>query len=136
MADALGPIDHPTALRGAAGVVYTGHLKPAEWTLRSASNEATISVEPIMHANNGRALALAAASGLGITYLPDFHTTDLVEAGRLVRLLPGWGEEVPVHVLFPSNRHVPLRTRTLIDFLATAFPSSGAPNETANVHVP
>ena len=38
-------------------------------------------------------------------------------AGRLVRVLPKWqARELPVHVVYPAQRRLPLRVRTFIDF--------------------
>ena len=117
----LGPIDHPDALRGVPGVVYSGHARPGSWTVRAGDQTATVTVERRMESNSGRALALAAADGLGFAFLPSFHTCDLERAGRLVRVLPEWTVPVPVHVLFPTSRHVPLRIRALIDHLVEAL---------------
>lgn len=121
VAEALGPISEPSALHGAQGLVYTGHTRPGVWTLHRGEQAATVTVQNRLEANSGRALALAAASGLGLTYLPVFHTEALVAEGRLIRLLPEWGETVPVHVVFPSSQHLPLRVRAFIDFVVTAM---------------
>ena len=124
VAEALGPVAHPDALRGVAAVVYTGSDSPLEWTLSSGGQTATVAVESRVQSNSGRAVALSAASGLGVAYLPTFHTCDLERRGRLVRLLPRWSSEVPVHVVFPTSRHLPLRVRALIDFLADDLDAS------------
>ena len=119
LASELGTLSHPGQLRGRPAVVYTGNLRAEDWTLRRGDEVVTVPITRRMASNSGRAVGLAAANGLGLAYVPTFHTRDLEEAGRLVRLLPEWGEEVPVHVVFPSAEHLPLRIRTLIDFLAT-----------------
>ena len=111
----LGPLLHPDALRGAPAVVYSGDARPSEWTLRSGEQSITVPVERRAESNSGRAVALAAAAGLGVAFLPSFHTCDLERSGRLVRLLPDWGASVPVHVVFPTARQLPLRVRLLID---------------------
>jgi DNA-binding transcriptional LysR family regulator len=121
MARTLADIGHPAGLQGVVAVVYNGQARPDGWTLQSGDETTAIVVEPRMDTNNGRAAALAAARGLGLTYLPEFHTADLVEDGRLVRVLPEWGDEVPVHVVFPSSRQMPLRVRALIEVLAAGF---------------
>lgn len=115
VAAALVGVDHPDGILGVAGVVYSGHARPEEWTVRRGERAVTVSVEARMESNNGRALALAAADGLGLAYLPSFHTCDLERAGHLASVLPEWGETVPVHVVFPTSRHLPLRVRALID---------------------
>jgi DNA-binding transcriptional LysR family regulator len=39
-----------------------------------------------------------------------------VQAGRLVRVLPGWrSEPTPICALFPSNPRLPIRVRLFLD---------------------
>lgn len=81
-----------------------------------------------MLANNGDALAEAAARGLGIAVLPDFIVADYLSRGELVTLLEAF--EPPalgIHALLPDNRYIPHRVRVLIDFLAESI-ESAAPN--------
>ena len=75
-----------------------------------------------LQANNGDALAEAAAQGLGITVQPDFIVDDLLQQGRLVTVLQAF-EPPPfgIYAILPSNRYLPHRVRVLIDFLATAL---------------
>jgi DNA-binding transcriptional LysR family regulator len=113
----LGSLDHPKGLEHAPAVVYAGHSRPGEWILRRGEESVSVQVRGRMQANNGKAVALAAADGLGLSYLPSFHTAELEAAGRLVQVLPGWGERVPVHVVFPTQRQLPLRTRSLIEHI-------------------
>lgn len=75
-----------------------------------------------LQANNGDALAEAAAQGLGITLQPDFIVADYLARGALVRVLEGF-EPPPlgIYAMLPSNRYLPHRVRALIDFLAAAL---------------
>lgn len=68
--------------------------------------------------DSGDAIRLAAIAGLGIGYLPSFMIgRDIVE-GRLVQLLPAiQGEEIAIHAIYPSRRHLSLRVRAFIDGL-------------------
>lgn len=70
--------------------------------------------------DSGDAIRLAAIAGLGIGYLPSFMIgRDIVE-GRLVQLLPATqGEEIAIHAIYPSRRHLSLRVRAFIDGLKT-----------------
>lgn len=122
----VGPIDHPEALEGRAGVVDTGEAHPTRWTLRHDDGQSvTLTVERRLASNNGRALARAVADGLGIGFLPAFHVCDLERSGHLVRLFPDWGRTVPVHVVFPTQRHLPNRIRALIDHLVEGLAREG-----------
>lgn len=126
VAEALGVLTHPGALRGVPAVVYSGHARPEDWVLSRGEQTHTLTVERRMASNNGSAVAHAVASGLGISFLPNFHTCDLERQGRLVRLLPEWGAEVPVHVIFPASDYLPQRVRVLIDTLVVDLAASGS----------
>ena len=50
--------------------------------------------------------------------LPDWLVEDDLQAGRLVRLLPGWHfTRQGVYALYPDTRHLPLKVRVFIDFM-------------------
>lgn len=69
-------------------------------------------------ADNGDLLLQAAEAGMGIALLPDFITAEALAAGRLQTLLDDWqAPPIAVHALFPAARHLPRRTRALLDFL-------------------
>jgi DNA-binding transcriptional LysR family regulator len=73
-----------------------------------------------LDANNGDALLDAAVRGLGITRSPTFIAEAAVRAGQLEVLLPDFpAPELGIYAVFPGNRYVPHRVRTLVDFLAT-----------------
>lgn len=118
-----GTPDTPQALRAHRLLHYGWLATGTRWQLVSASGEETVVEGPIsLCVNNGDLLAAAASSGLGITLLPTFIIAPELRAGRLVRLLPGWeGAPIALSALWPSSRVLPLRVRTLIDFLVTRF---------------
>ncbi|MFJ2362250.1 LysR substrate-binding domain-containing protein [Pseudomonas sp. NPDC087697] len=46
---------------------------------------------------------------MGIAWIPEYHVTEHVRAGRLVHLLPEWSPLLPgCRVHYPANRHPPL----------------------------
>jgi DNA-binding transcriptional LysR family regulator len=63
-----------------------------------------------------------AVAGVGIAMLTHAVCDAEVKAGRLVRLLPQWRiPPVVVVAMFLDRRHMPLRTRALIDLMAQAI---------------
>jgi DNA-binding transcriptional LysR family regulator len=97
-----------------------------EWSFGGSIREESILVKGRYCANNGDVLAEAAIQGLGITLLPDFIIDEALAEGRLVRVLEDW-ERAPLtlSVLYPSRRHVPAKTRLLIEYLITNLQAAG-----------
>ncbi|KQP06228.1 hypothetical protein ASF45_09095 [Pseudorhodoferax sp. Leaf265] len=63
-----------------------------------------------------------ALSGLGICGLPSFVIEDAVFESALERVLPAWRmHEFTIWACMPTRKHVPARTRALLDFLLQTF---------------
>jgi DNA-binding transcriptional LysR family regulator len=53
---------------------------------------------------------------------PDFLVGPDITSGALVELLPGYRSiELGVHAVYATRKHMPMKTRRLIDFLVEAF---------------
>jgi DNA-binding transcriptional LysR family regulator len=100
------------------------------WTLEPAGASAateriTVRVSGSLAANNSEALRDAALTGLGIALLPDFSAQASLQAGKLVRVLPGW---TPVgsfagqlYAIRPYSAHVPRAVTALVAYLREAL---------------
>jgi DNA-binding transcriptional LysR family regulator len=72
-----------------------------------------------LEANSGDALLAAAIRGLGISYSPTFIAEQAVRARQLEILLPRFPTpDMGIYAIFPSNRFVPHRVRTLVEFIS------------------
>jgi len=68
-----------------------------------------------------------ARHGGGLVQTYRFIVEDDLAAGRLVEVLqPHGGRSRPFSLLYPANRHMPLRVRVLVDFLVDAFAGATA----------
>lgn len=77
---------------------------------------------PRIRANNGDTCRAAALAGQGIVMQPTFLVGDDLAAGRLQRVLPDYaGVSVGIHAVYPSRKHLSLKVRVLLDYLAEAF---------------
>lgn len=73
-----------------------------------------------LQANNGDALAEAAAQGLGIALLPDFIAADYLATGKLETVLEAFEPpQLGIYSVLPSNRYMPQRVRVLIELLSS-----------------
>jgi DNA-binding transcriptional LysR family regulator len=61
----------------------------------------------------------AALAGHGIARLSGIHVVDDLREGRLTQVLTGFPTRpVPIHLVYPTRRHLASRTRVVMDFLA------------------
>ncbi len=64
----------------------------------------------------------AALHGLGVAGLPSFVLEDALLEHALERVLPAWRLfSITLWAALPSRKHLPTRTRVLLDFLVQAF---------------
>lgn len=67
-------------------------------------------------------VAVLAQKGLGIAMAPDWLFAEALAAGQLREILTAWPlAELPIHLLYPVRRQVPLRVRMFVDHLTAAF---------------
>lgn len=92
------------------------------WRFDDKGAERLIHVEGRLQCNSGYALVDAALKGLGIVQLPDYYVQPYLEAGDLVEVLtPYRGNQEGIWALYPQNRMLTSKVRTLIDYLSTAL---------------
>lgn len=89
----------------------------SSYPLQSAEGPATFNIASRLRSNDIDFVREAVLSGAGIGLLPTFLSDKDVAAGRLVPLLPQYSASSVVYIIRPSTREVPLRVKTLSDFL-------------------
>ena len=78
-----------------------------------------LDLAPRIRVNDLVALATLAEEGAGVAFLPDYAARDGIARGTLTRVLPRTTiARLPMHVLYPSRRHLPRRVQVVLDALA------------------
>jgi DNA-binding transcriptional LysR family regulator len=98
--------------------------EPEHWQFVNTKGEkSTIKIPTAMNANNGNFLTQAAINGMGLVMSPDFVCYKAIRLGQLVPVLADYFPqvEVPAYAVYPQNRHLSQRVRSLIDFLSQYF---------------
>ena len=73
----------------------------------------------IVAVNDGNAYLAAGLAGLGILRLPHFMVAEHLASGALRPVLRDWSSEaVPLHVVYPPNRHLSTKLRIFVDWVA------------------
>lgn len=114
---------HPDELQRHVGLQYTNISYKQHWRFVTSDGK-TLQGQPQIRvrANNGEALACAAAAGMGITSGPTFILGSYLKQGRLERILKDYQRpSVGIFAVTPPGRLVPQRVRRFIDFLSSRF---------------
>ncbi len=72
--------------------------------------------------DDGNAYLAAALAGLGVVALPSYMAEPHMARGELLPVLQDWQlPPMPMHVMFPPNRHMSQRLRVFIDWVVEAL---------------
>jgi len=114
---------HPDELAQHEVISYSYWAARNEWTFTAPDDSLiTVRTHARIHANNGDTCRAAALDHQGIILQPDFLVADDLRRGDLVELLPTYrAMTLGIHAVYPSRKHLPIKTRRLIDFLVEAF---------------
>src|SRR5579859_5947824 len=76
--------------------------------------------------NEASAYVTAVVAGLGIGQSPSVMVEPYLRSGQLRRVLPDWTPEpLPLHVVYPPNRHLSNKLRVFVDWIAGLFATNG-----------
>jgi DNA-binding transcriptional LysR family regulator len=105
-------------------VAYSYWTTHDEWKFAGPHGEAIVRTSPFMHTNNGDTCRVAALHGEGVILQPDFLVGEDLKRGDLVELMPQYASiEIGIYAVYASRKHLPTKTRSLIDFLVDSFKS-------------
>ena len=113
----------PEDLKQHTGLTYTNMREGQLWQFnRPDGSLVSVRVPGHLKANNGEYLLNAAIDGLGVVVSTTFIASNAIERGLLKPILCEFEPKpVSLYAIYPSQRHLPQRVRTLIDFLAERF---------------
>ena len=101
----------------------TGRPKPFAFT--KGAERIEVDARHMLSVNDSNANFVAALSGIGIVRTPTYMAQPYIEAGQLRPLLLDWcTDSIPVHIVFPPNRHMSTRLRVFVDWVAELFAKS------------
>lgn len=103
-------------------IVDTNFRARNNWQFSIGGESLAVSVPSRIYLSSADACIAAAATGLGITQVPSFVAGEHIKEARLVPLLTAFEvAPLPVQVMYPPGRHLALKVRALVDFLAERF---------------
>ena len=100
------------------------------WQMMDGDKILTIRPQGRFKADNGAALVVAAAAGLGIAVLPDGLTQDYLDSGALVTVMKNHPPPpAGIFVVRPPGQHSSRKVRVLTEMLIECFDSSSRENK-------
>lgn len=119
---AHGVPTHPRELAEHQVLAYNYWAAGDDWHFSGPDGEVTVRVIPRIHTNSGDTCRAAALEDQGIVLQPDFLVGPDLKRGTLVELMPEYRSiELDVFAVYATRKHLPMKTRRLIDFLVDAF---------------
>lgn len=113
---------HPHELASHQVLSYSYWTGGDAWRFTGPDGEVEVRVNPRIHTNSGDTCRAAALQDQGIILQPDFLVGPDLSSGALVELMPQYRSiELGIHVVYATRKHLPMKTRHLIDFLVESF---------------
>lgn len=113
-----GKPKHPSELSSHKCLLYDYRATPNDWQFQGPQGAFSVHVDGTFRTNNGDALLSAAVNGTGVHYVPTFLAEECLANGELEPALEDFiGSGIPIHAVWPQNRHLSAKVRSFVDFL-------------------
>ncbi|SFU52284.1 LysR family transcriptional regulator [Pseudoduganella namucuonensis] len=96
--------------------------KVYDWDFSRDGERIQLPLPGLIALNDSDAYVTAGLAGLGVVQMTDFALTDYLRDGQLVQLLADWtSDPVPIHVVYPQNRHLSAKVRVFVEWVSDLF---------------
>jgi LysR family transcriptional regulator for bpeEF and oprC len=96
--------------------------KTYDWDFQRGDETIEIPMPGVIALNDSNAYVRAGLAGLGIIQMADYLLEQHVASGGLVRVLGDWASKpLPVHIVYPQNRHMSAKVRVFVEWVAELF---------------
>lgn len=112
------PISKPEHLSQVPCLSFRSGSRPV-WRLIREKQDVKVKVQGSILANSPEFIYHCTLLGRGVGLIPEFLCAESLQSGRLVQVLKGWtSEAIPIHILTPAQKDIPLKTKAFMDFVA------------------
>jgi DNA-binding transcriptional LysR family regulator len=114
---ARGTPNSPDELPDTDCITFEAVTVGNRWEFRRDGVEFSVGIPWRLVVNTADAAAAAAVAGIGIARVPSYLVHELVAAGELTMVLEQYEpKSVPLNLVYPSQRQLPLKLRAFLDF--------------------
>ncbi|CAN7555704.1 LysR substrate-binding domain-containing protein [Pseudomonas sp. LjRoot277] len=119
----VGMPAHPRELEDShhriVGFLWARTGKAVPYAMRNPVESVQIKGRYALAVDDGNAYLAAGLAGLGVLWLPKYMSKTFEARGELVPLFENWSlDPMPIYVAFPPNRHINIKLRVFIDWVA------------------
>ncbi len=108
-----------------ACIVFANGRERYPWSLMVGNERVSYVPQGSLLTGDAEHVRAAVLCGLGIAQAPFWLVEKEIQSGEIRVLLPDLQPEcVPIHLVYPAGRRVPMRVRVLIEYLVSAFARS------------
>jgi DNA-binding transcriptional LysR family regulator len=119
----------PTELGRARTVLYSRSVGAPSWRLGRDGETLDVAIDPWLRTNDVDSALAAVLNGHGVASLPGVLVTPHLQAGRLVRVLPGWRVELgPITALYRPSSRSPAAVQTFLTKVRHAVAAAQSPD--------
>ncbi len=109
----------PAELRNHACVTFEGLASSKSWTFKTGKTDTTVAIRSRLIVNTAEAAIDAAYAGAGITRVLSYQVAKAAKSGLLSVVLQDFEPApLPVSLVYPGQRLLPLKLRAFLDFTA------------------
>jgi DNA-binding transcriptional LysR family regulator len=103
-------------------IVFAKGRERYPWSLKVGRESVSYVPHGSLLTGDAEHVRAAVLCGLGISQAPFWLLAEEIRTGQVQVLLPALQpERVPIHIVYPAGRRVPMRVRVFIDYLVAAF---------------
>ena len=118
-----GRPSHPRELEDShhrtVGYLWSRSGKPFPYAMHRDGERIEVQGRYVLSVDDGNAYLEAGLAGLGVLWLPDYMSRAPLARGELAPLFEDWRlDPMPLYVAYPPNRHVSIKLRVFIDWVA------------------
>ncbi|WP_312512770.1 LysR family transcriptional regulator [Massilia sp.] len=96
--------------------------KVSHWDFNRDGERIEVALPGTLALNDSNSYVKAGLAGLGVISMTDYLLNEHLALGTMVRLLPEWrSDPLPVHVVYPQNRHLSAKVRVFVEWVAELF---------------
>lgn len=120
-------LEHPRDLDAGGGHTVIGYFSPRTgrrfpYDFHKDGESIEVMGDYIVSVNDSNAYVAAGLAGLGVVQAPTFMVQKHIASGAMVPVLTGWcTSSLPIHVVYPPNRHLTTKLRVFVDWVAALF---------------